>query len=260
MLEYVGQTDLSLFYLEQAEVGFAEIGHSYGLANALDFKSVAYYLRNEPEQALRLLDRAEKIVRQIGDLEGLATYQADRGFTLLACGRVAEARTLAEHLLNDYPGHEACWHTMYTMCLLGMIQMVQGEAQPALNTFNQALTLPATATDPAIKGDLYSYLALTMLITGDLIGARQTLEAAPLGDMGIWPELNRQLVLGILALALGDTAGATAIANAAAERAAAAGYRLYSLSAARLAAAIQQSLSLADLPRLLWVMPPLEPV
>src|SRR5690606_6646733 len=79
MMEYVGQTELSLFYFDQAEAGFAEIGHSYGLANALDFKSIAYYLRNEPDQALRSLDQAERIVRQIGDLEGLAAYQADRG-------------------------------------------------------------------------------------------------------------------------------------------------------------------------------------
>jgi tetratricopeptide (TPR) repeat protein len=253
MLEYVGQTDLALFYLDQAVAGFEEIGHSYGLGFALDFKSVTYFLRDEQELALRMLDQAEKIVRQIGDLEGLAVYQVDRGMSLLALGRVAEARALAEQLLAEYTGHDACWHTMYTMYLLGVVQLVEEEAQAALATLQRALGLPAAATDPAVLGDIQSYLALALIIMGDMAEAQQTLDAAPLGDFGIWPELNRKLVRGVLALAQGDSAIAATIAMNVVEQADAAGYQFYSSSAARFLAATHNPPPLVQLPRLLWV-------
>jgi ATP/maltotriose-dependent transcriptional regulator MalT len=261
MIEYVGQLDLALYYLEQAEAGFEELGHSYSLGNALGFKAIAHYLRHEPELAQRTFAQTEKMLRQVGDLEGVATYQTDRGLYLLEQGQVAEARTLAERLLAEFNlGHETCWHTMYTMYLLGLAQMVDGDIHAALTTLRRGLALPVSGLDPSVEADLQSALALGLLSLGDLAGAQQILDQAPLGDMGIWSELNRQCVNGALALARGEITTIAAIAAALIERANAAGYRIYALRATRLVAASQAPPPPAAIPRLLWVNTPPAPL
>jgi hypothetical protein len=114
--------------------------------------------------------------------------------------------------------------------------------------------LPAWTIDPSVRGELESTFALALLVTDGPDRAQQALNEAPLGDVGVWTELNRELVNGALALARGDTAATTAIARSITERAEAAGYRVYSQRAARLAAAVNNPPPLAELPRLLWVM------
>jgi len=257
MIEYVGQTDLGLFYLDQAEAGFDEIGYSYGLGNFLGFKAIAHYLRGETELAEHTFSRVERILREIGDFEGLAAYQTDRGFFLLELGQVAEARALAERLLAEFKvGHENCWHTLYTTYLLGLAQMVDGDSE-ALATLRQGAALPSTHLDPSIEADLQTSLALSLLSMGDIEGAQRTLDQAPLGDPGFWVELNRQCAEGALALARGDVAATLAIAAALAERAEAGSFQVYALRARRLAAAAQDPPPPAAIPRLLWVSPPL---
>lgn len=254
MIEYVGQLELALFYLDQAEAGFEELGYSHGLGSFLGYKAIAYYLGHEPELAERTFARVEHILRQVGDLEGVATYQTDRGLFLLESGRVAEARTLADRLLAEAVDHQACWHTVYTMYLLGQVQLVQGETEQAIATLRQGLTLPGIDTDPSVNADIHSALALALLIAGDEVGVQQILDEAPLDDMGIWTELNHRLVLGAIALAQGDTSAVAAIAAKVTEQANAAGFRVHSRRAARLAAAVNRPPPLHRLPRLLWVM------
>jgi tetratricopeptide (TPR) repeat protein len=251
---YVGQTELALFYLDQAKAGFEEIGDSYGLGNCLGFKAVAHYLLNEFELAQHNFAQVEALLHQVGDLEGLATYRTNRGLFLLEFGRVDEAQALGERLIAEFSGHEACWHTLYTMHLLSIAQLVAGDAGAALTAVKRAWSLPAWTIDPSVRGELESTFALALLVTDGPDRAQQALNEAPLGDVGVWTELNRELVNGALALARGDTAATTAIARSITERAEAAGYRVYSQRAARLAAAVNNPPPLAELPRLLWVM------
>jgi ATP/maltotriose-dependent transcriptional regulator MalT len=253
-VEHLGQVELGISYLDQATAGFEEIGYSYELGNLLEFKATAHYLFAEFDLAAAALDRAETILRQIGDLEKLAVSQGNRGLVLLAQGQVVEARALAEALLARYEGHDACLHTLYTLYLLVMAQLVEGQIAEAVSAAQQALALPAAGLDPGVRSDIQCDLALALLLSGEMAAAQQVLADPSLGEAEMWSECHHGLITSIMALAQGNPVEAKAIAQKVAERANAAGFRLHSSSAARLAEAFANPPPLAALPRLLWVM------
>jgi hypothetical protein len=161
---------------------------------------------------------------------------------------------LAEALLARYAGHDACLHTFYTLHLLVMVQLVEGKVAEAVAAAQQALALPVADLDPGVRSAIQCDLALALLLSGDMAGAQQILADPSLGQIEMWSEFHYGLITSIMALVQGNAAEAKAIVQKVTERANAAGFRLHSLSAARLAEAIANPPPLAALPRLLWVM------
>jgi ATP/maltotriose-dependent transcriptional regulator MalT len=253
-VEYLGQIELGIAYLDQAVTGFVDLGYSYELGNLLELRATAHFLFTEFAQAAADLNRAEDILRQIGDSERLAFCRATQGLVLLAQDQVAEARVLGETLLASHEGHDGCLHTLYTLYLLVMVQLVEGKFAEAVTTARQALALPAAALDPAVSSEIQGDLALALLLGGKMEEAQQFLADPTLGQADMWSGFHRGLIASIMALAEGNPAGAKAIAEQVGERANAAGFRFFSLSATRLAEAAANPPSLTTLPRLLWIM------
>jgi hypothetical protein len=231
-----------------------DLDYSYELGNLLELKATAHFLFTEFEQAATDLNRAEDILRQIGDSERLAFCRATQGLVLLAQDQVVEARLLGETLLASHEGHDGCLHTLYTLYLLIMVQLVEGKFDEAVTTAWQALDLPAAALDPAVWSEIQGDLTLALLLGGKVEAAQQLLADPTLSQADMWSGFHRGLITSIMALAEGNPAGAKAMAEQVAERANTAGFRFFSLSASRLAEAAANPPSLTTLPRLLWVM------
>ena len=96
-----GQLDDGLRNYEEGLAVAESLGDSYSAAATLHNISLIYYLRGQLETALQGLEQVCDIERRIGDLNGLLSSENARADTLVALGRLDEARTVLDRVLAD---------------------------------------------------------------------------------------------------------------------------------------------------------------
>jgi tetratricopeptide (TPR) repeat protein/transcriptional regulator with XRE-family HTH domain len=246
-----GRLEEALRLCTQALDELNAIGDSYAAADILAAMAHVHYLRGDQVAALDLIEQAADLRRRLSDFGWAAAIDNLRTWILFLFGRIPEAIAKLKRDQREIERLGSTWLVAYTLEALGMAQTLAGELRQAQATLRQALALPDIA-GKGISHALFGDLALAQLAEGAVTQAQQTLDEAP-PPVGVWPELDRLLVSGAVALGRGDTMAATTIATALAERAAVVGYELYIQRAARLVKAIHHPPPPAELPRFLWV-------
>lgn len=251
MLIEQGLLDEALRLCSEAWTELNAIGDSYAAAQALAVIGYAHHVRGDQAAALDFTEQAGDLRRRLGDFAGAAVFENLRVWALFLSGRVGEALTLAERNKQEIEKLGSTWLVAQALDTLSIIQMIAGDLQQAQATLRQAFAMP-DIIDKWIYHFLFDDLALAQLASGEVTQAQQTLDEAP-PTVGLWQEMDRLLVRGMVALAQGDMAAATALAATLADRSGAVGYGLFVQRAARLVEAIHNPPPLAQLPRFMWV-------
>ncbi|GAB4421510.1 MAG: hypothetical protein Fur0044_19080 [Anaerolineae bacterium] len=253
MLIELGRLEEALRLCSEALAELTAMGDSYGAAQAMAVIADAHHVRGDQAMALEFTRQAGDLRRRLGDFSGAAIFENLRVWALILSGRIAEALVLAEHNKRELEKLGSTWLAAPALDSLSIVQMVAGEIEQAQATLRQAFAMP-DIRDKWIHHFLFDDLALSQVASGEVSEAQQTLDQAP-PPVGLWQEMDRLLVRGVIALAQGDSALATTLMTTLKERAAAVGFQLYVERATRLAEAIHTPPPLVELPRFLWVNP-----
>lgn len=228
-------------------------GEHLAAGRMLDLRAFCLLYCGEADAALESADRSLAIAETIGDAYGLAFAQLRRSRILIALGRTAEARPLIERALTVAEAGGGPRDEGYLLDRLAMVEMIEGNAAAALAALRRALAQTAAEDDRKLQVDLRHNLVLATLMTGAAAEVER-LFAEPPQATNLSLDMERQLIHGLILLARGDSTAAATIAGEVAAQAAATGYALYGITAARLLAATVQPPPLAALARLLWVV------
>jgi len=227
------------------------IGQLYGMM------ALSYLLRGKLPAALEASEQAYAIRSSIGDIHGIGTAANQRAHVLVTIGRLGEARDLIDRTLAMYEAAGEMNEVGFTLEQLAVLQLLEGEVDLARLTLARALALLPADGDAKLRGDLNNSLGVALLMVGDLDGAQRQVSGACSGG-GVWVEMDRRLILGLLALGRGDASAARAAADTLAAQASKLGVGLFLRRAAQLAGAASEPPPY-DWPRLLWVAAADEP-
>jgi ATP/maltotriose-dependent transcriptional regulator MalT len=209
---------------------------SYGVGRLYGRIALSSLLCGDLETGLEAAEQGQAVRAMIGDIHGLVVANNHRALLLITQGRVAEARAVVERSLAENQATGEMHDLGFTLEKLAMVQMLEGDAVTAQATVRLALALPASATDAKLLSDLLHDLAVALLMSDRIDEARQIVATHSV-EGGLWVELEHLLLVGLLALAGGDTPAARAAAAELAARARETGVRLYEQRSAQLAAA-----------------------
>ncbi|MEW5940385.1 MAG: tetratricopeptide repeat protein [Chloroflexota bacterium] len=226
---------------QEALQGYESLGDMYGIAGILHNLGVALANREEYETALAQFERASEIERRIGDREGLLSTDSARASTLVALGKLPEARAVLDSIYNEIRESTDLWTMGTCLCMMTEVQLLQGEIEAARASAERVLSMPGIEDNARIRAWAASGLALTYLAEGDLASARALVSAAPADDLGYELTTRWQLAQLSLAHADKDKAKLQQITNPMLEEARQKGRK-------RLVATLEQFLANPDLP------------
>ncbi len=251
----LGDLAASFQYRQEGLAGVLAIGDVHSAAYVLTYLATIHFLWLETEQVLAKLTQAGETLRIVADKRGLAATESLRAHCLLWCGQTSAARQVAENMLQETVGKSTARMWGYRLDKLALVQLVAGEMTAAIATLQQALALPATIENPLLNFQLHGALAMAYTANAEPGHAAQMLAQAPrLNGLSIWAEMERDLIMGYVALADGDEALARRLAQQVAQRAEP--YPLYRQKAVQLAAVVERPLPCHLWPQQLWVAGP----
>jgi len=195
-------------------------------------------MQGQGDAALALFDEGRDVNARLADVQAVAACENGVALALLAVGRSAEAREVAERMLEDTARTGERIARANYLDTLGNVALVEG-AEEAVPVLTEARELAAEIHGaPYVLGVLDLHLALAHASAGRLVEARRIVASVPREDMGDLG-LERLYAEGVLALLAGDAAAGLAHATAMAAKAGEQGYGRYALAARRLGAAAE---------------------
>ncbi len=229
-----GDLERATQYCAEAVLVLQSIGDDYGAVRFMHTLGNAQYMRHSLDDAIKTLGQAAEIKERMGDRPGHAISLAMQGMALLAQGHVAQARTRVEDALRALEGLEATRVQGYVLIMLCDTQIASGDLHGARATLEQAEHLAGAETDLKWLVDLQNHKALALLAAGGLEAARMIAPQTPSPEAGMEVALMHDLIDGMLAHLSGDPGAATALFEQVAVQAREAGYLLYEATAERL--------------------------
>ena len=232
-----GDFTRALEHYQAALLGARALADSNLAARVSSNMAILYHLRGELDTALDAAVQARELREQMGDRLGVTNIDNTRASVLLAQRRLAEARAIAEAVVQEAASAEDERLLGGYLDTLVQIQLAQGETNAARASLQRALALPAAQTDAALRHDLEHHRILISLASGEIESAQSALASLPEPDT---PKvyIERQIISGWLALARGDATQAQEHAQLARTRIALSGCALHQNAAARLSQAI----------------------
>ncbi|HKX48126.1 MAG TPA: tetratricopeptide repeat protein [Gaiellaceae bacterium] len=150
-LATVGDASLALGRYRRAQAAYARLLDWSPTAAAYSRLAVLADLRGKPDEALRLLDRAERLALESGDYgESLAWYAFQQGEVAFRAGRIELAESRYRSALGTFPG--------YPLALggLGKTKAAKGETSAAIAVYRRLTEAAPQPDHVAALGDLYS--------------------------------------------------------------------------------------------------------
>jgi ATP/maltotriose-dependent transcriptional regulator MalT len=258
---------LAAVYFEQGDMGTAaalftqvlarcrELGDGYGAARVLLALTQVHLNEGDMDRALAACSDAATMRARFADRPGLANANCVRAEVLLACGRADEARDLIAAVVNTSGDCCGARERGYHLAVLGQAYLVTGDPAAAVAVLRTGVALPDTA-GKVLRLLLVEYLALALLIAGDVAGAERLLdrphaERALGADVPPGIRLDAYAVEVARALAHSDRGAAAEWVVAMARYAATTGRSRSRAVADRLRAAVAIATP-ADVPHLIW--------
>ena len=160
----------------------------------------------EPADSLVLADEALKLGREMGDPFTVATAQERRGGSLRAMWRLDEALEAADEAVRLYRDLGARWELASALGDRGTIHRLFGGLKEAEADTREALALCREIGDRVLIAWTASELATTLVLQGDLEGAREVAEDPSLPEtMDVAGDRTALLwARALIALAEGD--------------------------------------------------------
>jgi hypothetical protein len=211
---------------------------AHNLGRVLQGLGTVRYMQGRGDDALALLDEGREVNARLGDVQATAACENGVALALLAVGRFADARAVAERMLEDTARTGERIARANYLDTLGSIALAAGDAD-AVGVLTEARAVAAEIEGaPYVLAVLDLHLALAHAAAGRLEEARRVGGAVPREDMGDLV-LERRFAEGVLALLDGDAALGEQRAREMGDRADELGYGRYALAAKRLAAAAE---------------------
>jgi ATP/maltotriose-dependent transcriptional regulator MalT len=235
---------------------FEQLGDSYGAARVLHALTQVHLNRAELTEALETIDRSLAIRSQLRYAPGIATATAVRAEVLLALGRVDEARELICTVVDTTgPVPTSPWERSYFLAIQAMAGLAAGDTSAAVRAVEAGLG------QPGIDGTAVRHLLLALRAMAHLMDGERDVPADPTGTGHLPPGIRLDLyVLEVMrAMAAGDTAAATRWSATISRYAEETGHTRYVAVASALSTAVAAGAPPADVPRLVWASPRIEP-
>ena len=150
-LATVGDASLALGQYRQGQAAYARLLDWSLTAAAYSRLAVLADLRGKPDEALRLLERAERLARESGDYgESLAWYAFQKGEVAFRAGKIEQAESRYRSALVTFAG--------YPLALggLGKAMAARGEIGAAISVYRRLTEIAPQPDYLATLGDLYA--------------------------------------------------------------------------------------------------------
>jgi ATP/maltotriose-dependent transcriptional regulator MalT len=251
-----GDMDSAAALFTEVLAQFRQLGDGYGAARVLLALTQVFLNRGELDRALETASQAYEIRSQLGDRPGIANANCVRAEVLLALGRLDQARDLIEEVVDTSAKICSTQYRGYHLAVLAQAHLLAGDAAAAVTALRTGIGLPDIA-GMAVCLLLHEYLAMALLVAGDIEDAEQLLDR-PDAERAIGAQVSPGVRLDAYAvevaraLAHDDRTTAARWVAAMAEYAEATGRARYRDVAARVEAAVARSARPAELPRLIW--------
>lgn len=200
----------------------------WALPALFTFFALARLFQAEPDEPRTLLDEALELARARGDRRWLRLSGVMGALMAVAQGRVTEAASLCDEVVEDARRAEHAFVLVIGLCVEGWIRLLRNDLDGALASTAESMAVAeASAESPAFRGIAACIRGQTLQAMGDFDGALEILvEAVALVRDS---ELPRLIGLPLVALAearieADDEAGALECLDEATTVAAAAGY------------------------------------
>jgi tetratricopeptide (TPR) repeat protein/transcriptional regulator with XRE-family HTH domain len=233
-----GQLDAAVATLTGILPEIRETADSHNLGRVLQGLGMVRYMQGQGDAALALFDEGRDVNARLADVQAVAACENGVALALLAVGRSAEAREVAERMLEDTARTGERIARANYLDTLGNVALVEGD-ENAVPVLTEARELAAEIHGaPYVLAVLDLHLALAHASGGRLEEARRMVASVPREDMGDLV-LERLYAEGVLALLHGDADEGLEHATTMAVKAGEQGYGRYALAARRLAAAAE---------------------
>jgi tetratricopeptide (TPR) repeat protein len=150
-LATLGDASLALGQYDRGQAAYARLLDWSPTTAAYSRLAILADLRGKPDEALRLLERAERLARESGDYgESLAWYAFQLGEIEFRAGRIEQAESRYRSALRTFPG--------YALALggLGKAQAAEGDTGAAISVYRRLTEIAPQPDYLATLGDLYS--------------------------------------------------------------------------------------------------------
>jgi tetratricopeptide (TPR) repeat protein len=150
-LATLGDASLALGQYSRGQAAYARLLDRSPTAAAYSRLAVLADLRGKPDEALRLLERAERFARESGDYgESLAWYAFQLGEIAFRAGRIEQAESRYRSALRTFPS--------YPLALggLGKVKAAEGNIRAAILVYRRLTEIAPQPDYLAMLGDLYT--------------------------------------------------------------------------------------------------------
>jgi tetratricopeptide (TPR) repeat protein len=150
-LATLGDASLALGRYGRAQAAYARLRAAAPTAAAYSRLAVLADLRGKPDEALRLLARAEGLARESGDYgESLAWYAFQLGEIEFRAGNVEQAESQYRSALRTFPGYPLARGG------LGKVNAAKGDTGRAISIYRRLTEIAPQPDYLSTLGDLYS--------------------------------------------------------------------------------------------------------
>jgi tetratricopeptide (TPR) repeat protein len=174
----LGQTFLGIDYYEQALKIDRETGYRKGEANRLGNMGTCYFELGQTHSAIDYYQLALKIDREIGDRNGEAIRLGNLGICFAVLGETDRAIEYYEQALVIAREIGARSQESNTLTNIGDVLVDQDKWDEAARYFNESIQIADEIGDVREQNVARYGLALARLYSGNLPGARSTIEEA----------------------------------------------------------------------------------
>jgi hypothetical protein len=218
----------------------------------LSLQMVGRFLRADYAGAGDALDAALALRHTLGVFPDRSTGEGHFPYVLIGLGRLAEARELLNHLLDQPAALGAERALGYNLCRRAMLELLSGAVSTAQHTLRTVLELPVTTADPRLNAEAETLFAAALLVGGLPVRAARLVAAEPPLTAGVWARLERMAVRALIHAALDDKATAKRLLTDMSTHAVTTGHLHYQAVAVRLEGTIEAPLVPEELPQLMY--------
>jgi tetratricopeptide (TPR) repeat protein len=129
------------------------------------------YVEEQYDEAIQLLEEADQIFREVGDVEGVTWALVYRGVAALAKGDAATARAMAQEVVDGHQFNKFPWSYAGALYLLGDIALHENNLLVAREYFREAVNQAYKVHSIAQVRRHLVGVAEVLAAEGDLTGA-----------------------------------------------------------------------------------------
>jgi tetratricopeptide (TPR) repeat protein len=229
------------------------LGDNYSAGYYLSHMGDLERLRGRFDSALHHLDEAYTLLTSVGDVWGLANASKKRAEVLVSMGKVTEAQTVIEDVLERLDSGSPIREYAEYLQVLAITQILQNQLAAADSTLRKAFQIGSVVERPRVLNKLTVTMSLALVAGDQLEDASAVLAELPRQTNDVFLNFDYWLASALVALGEHNPDEAARLCTQVTDQANEYGATLHAQAAAQILQMLPTPPPFSHFPHLLWI-------